>query len=618
MSASRLLLTYGIISALAYGVGRIGFHGNLENREVASHAVTNLELSKPHREGAAKINLSTQDGTFAWYLDLARIEVATNTRDFVALFDTLTKAQTTSSREAVDILLRRWIELNSMEALQHCERHPDSWYIRKLAAVWAMIDYSAALTAIDTLPEGSQTKNAFVTSLIGSLARANSNEALTEFKKRAADDDELASYVFKELGKEDLDLALSEAAKLPNRTVRNSAMRAVAKSWAEADPGDFIDKFSRWPKDQTWDFLDDSLPVLTRHDPQTVADLLGREALRSDHIAWRRFVQEWARADPEAALEFAEGFDPKSRERMLEELAGSLYRANPELGNRALMELKDPEKVADIFYMWSAGEWDKAAELAIALDAPAHRSAATAGLLKAMGFAYGNGRSLQADQWLDPLLELATGAGVPIDFDSVLHAVSQEKATEVIGTYQSEIIEQLALGRYISLAQDPADAASIIETFPDSVGRDKAIANLASTWSEADPTAAAQWLADLPDSEGKTMGFRRVASEWARHDLEPALNWIQKQEPSPARDAATRETAQVFALQDGQRAYQIADAITDESVRNAALTDVLKIWVGSDFQNAVPAIADLDLNESVRIEISRTIEEESQWRSLEH
>jgi hypothetical protein len=225
-------------------------------------------------------------------------------------------------------------------------------------------------------------------------------------------------------------------------------------------------------------------------------------------------------------------------------------------------------------------------------------------------------RSLKVDQWLDPLLEIANGANIPMDFGMILPFLSQKKTQQVVETYRDEILEQLALDRSISFARDPTNAASIIESFPDSVGKDKAIANLASRWAETDPAAAAQWSESLSDTPGKTMAYRSIANEWGQHDLDRTLNWITNQDPSATRDAATQEAVKIIARKDSLGALEVAQSIGGESVRSSTVADVLKTWGGYDFDKAVREIASMELPEDVRSEVSKAIEEEKQWRKL--
>ena len=352
MKPGNTIALYGAVGVAAFVAGYFS-----QNRvESVKDNLSKLRPVEPPQSvsetnvGAIVSLKAKHDDTFAWYLELARIKTAVDTECFPALLNEIATLETYGSRQVMDMLFSRWIELDGLEALRHCAGLSEIWPIGRLASVWAKSDnYQAGLKAIDRFPDGHNAKAAFLSSFIGSLAEHAPEEALALFKERTPNEHDPGSEVFQGLAKKDRNLALREATNMPNISLRQLAGSEIAKAWAEEDPTGFIEKFSDWPLGNYPNVLETVIRTLTRHDPEATIEFLKREARRSNDRLWRHMIGEWARTNPEQALEFAESSEFRNPDYIFKSLASQLFREDPKLGTRALLGIRDPKTVANIF-----------------------------------------------------------------------------------------------------------------------------------------------------------------------------------------------------------------------------------------------------------------------------
>lgn len=167
-------------------------------------------------------------------------------------------------------------------------------------------------------------------------------------------------------------------------------------------------------------------------------------------------------------------------------------------------------------------------------------------------------------------------------------------ATEAwINTLSGEAKERAMASALGSLAsQDPVEAASRVSSISDEDSRDRAIRDVASTWSREDPKAAATWLVEQDADDG---AMWRVMGNWVSQDSAGALTFIQEQPVGEMRDTATQTYLRMNRNGDPAEAVSLAEGISDEGDRSRTLSRTVSQWMREDEAAATSYVQSTDM-----------------------
>ncbi len=230
-------------------------------------------------------------------------------------------------------------------------------------------------------------------------------------------------------------------------------------------------------------FKDESNPLL--NVPQSAGFMAGAVA------------KEWAKKDPAAALEWAQGLRDGLRGGALGSIIGSMAIEDPAKAAEKVASLKldagDDRKgvYGQVAQSWAARDPQAALEWAGSLPAGAEKEEATR-------------RSL--DSWAnsDPTAAAA-------HLDSLSDAAEKQKLMgAVTGPWAR---------------RDPAGTAEWLTQQPEGKGREEGTRNVMWMWTATDPTAASTWLNEQPSGSSKDEGIVTLANQTFANDPEAAMAW---------------------------------------------------------------------------------------------
>ena len=94
----------------------------------------------------------------------------------------------------------------------------------------------------------------------------------------------------------------------------------------------------------------------------------------------------------------------------------------------------------------------------------------------------------------------------------------------------------------MSVAQNsPADAATWLESLPNSPARNESVSMVAGVWGQSDPGAAIDWAQALPQADIREDAVTNVFARWLNQDQAGATQWLAAHEDSPDRDRLLSE-----------------------------------------------------------------------------
>ena len=139
---------------------------------------------------------------------------------------------------------------------------------------------------------------------------------------------------------------------------------------------------------------------------------------------------------------------------------------------------------------------------------------------------------------------------------------------------------------------DPLRALSFADNLDDTI-RSAAIEWVLDVWGRVDPHGAAAWLDSSADTTPAAV--TTVLGHYAKADVEAAFEWLRNQPVQAQRDAFPALVRQLLAATDSpDSAMRLIDRIRDSRAKQMAGVQLIAIWIDSDPQAAVGAIARMD------------------------
>jgi hypothetical protein len=264
-------------------------------------------------------------------------------------------------------------------------------------------------------------------------------------------------------------------------------------------------------------------------DPKKAVDYLKGEGSmllnlpRIGGFAAGGVAKEWAKNDPDGALDWAKNLPDSARGGALGQVVGGIAMEDPRKAAGIVMEMNEGKDRTDLVGN-VAGKW-----------------AAT-----------------------NPQEALAWANGL-------------ENPDEKRSAQKS------ALGGWAD--QDPAAAAKQLASF-DGVDQQEGVGVVGSRWARKEPAVAAEWVAQQEGGSGKTQAMGDVMRNWTASEPEKASQWLTTQESGPGRDNGIVGLADTIGPSDPDASMEWVASISDADKRTNELKNRTKIWMNIDSEGA--------------------------------
>ncbi len=322
--------------------------------------------------------------------------------------------------------------------------------------------------------------------------------------------------------------AMAALERVPMSLDRVLAAHLLMQRYAELDPRGalhFVEQLPTWRRGfgsasafGAWAATDPEAAAahFVQNRSSAGAGWGGPQAVNGAAVA---IATEWARANPEAAMDWA-------------------LELPPETANQALHA---------IYREWTAADPATAVKRAAELElAPEQRSAVFEQI---------------AGQWsqTDPQAAVLWAMNLPAE------EASQALVRSVGGWAQ----------------RAPAEAAAYLDAEP-SAAFSETVAAVAGSWAEEAPPEAAAWLATQTDESAKSPAVQRVIDSWARLDPEAASAWLTEQPAGPSRDEGIVGLSNAVLGSDPEAATLWASVIEDNMARALQVKRAAREWLRSE------------------------------------
>lgn len=214
-------------------------------------------------------------------------------------------------------LLRRWVAIDPISAIQYAAAHPDlhgkADFAAELLTLWLDQKSDQAKQWVISLPKG-EMRSQLLPTVISLMAEVDPKGALLMAGDLTGDARKNAlSAVFSEWAANDPNAAVEEAKKLPASGEQNQALRDVLGKWADVDLNAAVDWAKRMPAGPT----PNSVDIF----PEVMEAVLEKWTAQSAEEAAKHVVStpagprriqmlsavagQWAAQDPKAAIAWA-------------------------------------------------------------------------------------------------------------------------------------------------------------------------------------------------------------------------------------------------------------------------------------------------------------------------
>ncbi|MCH2065001.1 MAG: hypothetical protein MK194_14905 [Roseibacillus sp.] len=313
----------------------------------------------------------------------------------------------------------------------------------------------------------------------------------------------------------------------------NFLRRLLLAKWTQEDPDAALASLSSASGKQAYADAGAILGTLAAMDPAKAASWLSnsdnpvlRQPWMSSFLT-QSVAEQWARQDPDAALEWASTLDPEQQVGAYSGIINNILESDPQRAAALAMTLDSsdrPKLLGQIAEAWAAQDPAEAVAWANSLTGGDREGS----LQEALG-SWAASAPAEAARYVDQLPE-------------------QERSS-----YVRDVVRNWS-------EQAPADAAAWLESQPEGEGRAGAMGHLMWNWTTRDPEAAADWLGEQPAGpsydEGVT-GLAKAAAH-AYDDPSTAVNWASTIENQDLRDSMTRHTLGVWRRQNEEAAQSWA------------------------------------------------------------
>jgi hypothetical protein len=380
--------------------------------------------------------------------------------------------------------------------------------------------------------------------------------------------------------------AMAGAEVIADESLRNEFKAAVIRAWARVDPDALVDYVVDLDPQRRNEALRSpgALQAFALVDPQRA--LQAAEGMPGELGAMleRAALMSLARDDPLAALSMAETLPTgNERDQMLSIVAASYGRANPEAALAWAQGLSPPSPnvVANVLAGLARVDPNRAIDLLFeAMDAGNPRSSGPLMTLVTNGGLDAEHIARIADRLLT-----APARGRELQMLTQMWAQRQPHDATRWLLARGSAAPRTALGQAaIQLARaDPAAAIAYVDRVPPEL-RATWISSVADGYAQNDARAAAGWIAQHRGEAGYDAALAAIAGRTAPRDPAAAARLFDSLNPAEAPDASqtAQRIAAAWARQDQAAAAAWATAIADDGARAAAIGTVAGQWAAQD------------------------------------
>ncbi|MGE9266560.1 MAG: hypothetical protein ACQKBY_00575, partial [Verrucomicrobiales bacterium] len=300
-------------------------------------------------------------------------------------------------------------------------------------------------------------------------------------------------------------------------------------------------------------------------DPLAAMEYANSEMGMAGNFVKPTILQGWASADPVNAAKYFQ--DNPNEFRMMQGGRRGPGRGMSAAGTIAAEWAKQNPNAA---LNWAQGLEGRDAASAtasvitqMAKEDPAEAASIAAGL---EGDSRGEALESIAEQWAKTDWAAT---------ESWLNTLSGDEKNEATAT----ALESLA-------SVDAAGAADKLLAMPEGEERDRITDDVAGELAKEDPQAAVAWLAKNASEEVQRDSMRDVMMNWASRDAEGAREWIDTQESGRVRDSAVQTYLWSSQQGSGAETVQLAQSISDERDRERAVGMTVRRWMQDDRETA--------------------------------
>ncbi len=309
----------------------------------------------------------------------------------------------------------------------------------------------------------------------------------------------------------------------------NFLRRLLLAKWTQEDPDAALASLSSASGKQAYADAGTILGTLAAMDPAKAASWLSnsdnpvlRQPWMSSFLT-QSVAEQWARQDPDAALEWASTLDPEQQVGAYSGIINNILESDPQRAAALAMTLDSsdrPKLLGQIAEAWAAQDPAEAVAWADSLTGGDREGS----LQEALG-SWAASAPAEAARYVDQLPE-------------------QERSS-----YVRDVVRNWS-------EQAPADAAAWLESQPEGEGRAGAMGHLMWNWTTRDPEAAADWLGEQPAGPSYDSGVTGLAKAAAHayDDPSTAVNWASTIENQDLRESMTQHTLGVWRRQNEEAA----------------------------------------------------------------
>ena len=305
----------------------------------------------------------------------------------------------------------------------------------------------------------------------------------------------------------------------------NFLRRLLLARWTQEDPDGALASLSSASGKQAYADAGTILGTLAAMDPAKAAAWLSNSDNPILNQPWmsgfltQSVAEQWARQDPDAALEWASTLDPDQRVGAYSGIIDNIMQSDPQRAAALAMSLDSSERpklLGQIAEAWGAQDPGEAVNWANSLAAGDREGA----LQEALG------------SW---------AASAPSEAAAYVDQLPERERAGVVG----EIARNWA-------QQEPAEAAEWLGSQPEGQSKTDAMGHVMWNWTTSDPEAAANWLGEQPAGPSYDSGVTGLAkaATHAYDDPSTAVNWASTIENQDLRDSMTQHTLGVWRRQD--------------------------------------------------------------------
>ena len=273
------------------------------------------------------------------------------------------------------------------------------------------------------------------------------------------------------------------------------------------------------------------LSALAALDPKRTADWLTSPSNTRayypliGHILSGTIAKEWARQDPQAALDWARTLANQQQAGAYSGVLGTIAATDPQEAASLALTLKSGEArnhtLNEIAESWARHSPEEALTWASSLE-PGESKTTTSFALKSWSETNPEKAAQYFDENPNPAhLELIATQWAQQDPESAAHWIHSK-------TRSPQRDAALAKTLWNWTTQTPKAATAWIEALPQGSSRDQAIAGLATAAVEFDPRSALEWALKISASSFRDEFSRRTFETWNRRDPETARQWANE------------------------------------------------------------------------------------------